>query len=607
MKVICDCQLLSQIDDFELLTFSNLKNAFITHLINFNYKVIKCYKLVFNKNNYKNLGTIFLFIIIIISVICLIVYIKYHNIEPVKNALKKFQPQQNNYKEERNELNSEMKEIEDNDEINNEIENKKKNSIELNKSPEKIRKLGTIKERKSIHKSNNLIPIISRPKSSFMQKNISNKNIKDQSPSQINSISITKQLLSPTSSNNLIIQTNQSSSSNINVMNSNTNNTINTNSTNVNNEISLSRSNIPLNSNRNRRNSFLLLNDDKNKFFIKKHHTKLKIEEKKENEKNHDKFNQGGFKLLNKPYLYVKFFIELNCFLIIFLGILMFEILTSKKNNRMFKSIVQTRNNIFQQFNFVCEMFIIYILSVLNNKEIIIPYIGNDLSYYCDETLKYKDNPLKNVYDFLNLCYPEIKEGVDNISLGKIESKLENTRKFLLQINSNDFCNSYSNFLYQNTLDSTIPDLTYLHDLDLNDLINECQNVGNVFNIKGLTTAFDTIIQVISYEYKDFILDKNRTEKSNLERLNNVYIQNIQVELERVLRKVTICYYIVFNWDYNNIEKKIINDKKWIYSLMVFVIVIIAFLYTYNIYIFSEDLKKLQFFKDCIVNSILFL
>ena len=74
MKVICDCQLLSQIDDFELLTFSNLKNAFITHLINFNYKVIKCYKLVFNKNNYKNLGTIFLFIIII-SVICLIFYI----------------------------------------------------------------------------------------------------------------------------------------------------------------------------------------------------------------------------------------------------------------------------------------------------------------------------------------------------------------------------------------------------------------------------------------------------------------------------------------------------------------------------------------------------
>ena len=29
MKVICDCQHLSQIDDFESLSFSNLKNAFI--------------------------------------------------------------------------------------------------------------------------------------------------------------------------------------------------------------------------------------------------------------------------------------------------------------------------------------------------------------------------------------------------------------------------------------------------------------------------------------------------------------------------------------------------------------------------------------------------
>ena len=494
---------------------------------------------------------------------------------------------------------------------NNEImesESKKRDSIEQKTPSEKIKRVGSIKERKSTKNLNNLTPIILRPKSSFMKKNTSTKKSKDHLLIPPSSISITKQLMSPTSSNNLMIQTNQSSLNNTNATNTNTNNTLNTNSTNVNNEISLTKSITPLNSIRNRRNSFVLLNEEKNRLVFKRHHTKIKNKEKKdEEEEEHNKFNQGGFKLLNKPYLYVKFFIELNCFLIIFLGILMFEILTSKKNNRMFKSIVQTRNNIFQQFNFVCEMFIIYILSVLNNKEIIIPYIGNDLSYYCDETLKYKDNPLKNVYDFLNLCYPEIKEGVDNISLGKIESKLENTRKFLLQINSNDFCNSYSNFLYQNTLDSTIPDLTYLHDLDLNDLINECQNVGNVFNTKGLTTAFDTIIQVISYEYKDFILDKNRTEKSNLERLNNVYIQNIQVELERVLRKVTICYYIVFNWDYNNIEKKIINDKKWIYSLMVFVIVIIAFLYTYNIYIFSEDLKKLQFFKDCIVNSILFL
>ena len=44
----------------------------------------------------------------------------------VKNALKQFQPQQNNYEEGRIESNSEMNEIKDNDEINNEIENDKK-------------------------------------------------------------------------------------------------------------------------------------------------------------------------------------------------------------------------------------------------------------------------------------------------------------------------------------------------------------------------------------------------------------------------------------------------------------------------------------------------
>ena len=96
MKVVCDCNSLSQIDDFEVLSFLNLKNAFLTHLINFNYKVIKCYNLVFNKNNYKNLGTIFIFMITILSIICSILYIKYHNMEPVKNALKKLEPKDKN-------------------------------------------------------------------------------------------------------------------------------------------------------------------------------------------------------------------------------------------------------------------------------------------------------------------------------------------------------------------------------------------------------------------------------------------------------------------------------------------------------------------------------
>ena len=58
---------------------------------------------------------------------CLL-YIKYHKIEPIKNALKQFQPQQKNYNEERIESNSQMKEIKNNNEINNEIESKKNNN-----------------------------------------------------------------------------------------------------------------------------------------------------------------------------------------------------------------------------------------------------------------------------------------------------------------------------------------------------------------------------------------------------------------------------------------------------------------------------------------------
>ena len=128
VKVVCNCNLLSDFDNFELLSFSNLKNAFVTHLFNYNYKIIKCYKLVFDAGNYDNVGTIFIFISIIISIICTFLYIKYHNIEPVKKSLEKFQPQNNN-NEERIDSISRMKKIDDNGEKNNNIEkNKFKNN-----------------------------------------------------------------------------------------------------------------------------------------------------------------------------------------------------------------------------------------------------------------------------------------------------------------------------------------------------------------------------------------------------------------------------------------------------------------------------------------------
>ena len=161
-------------------------------------------------------------------------------------------------------------------------------------------------------------------------------------------------------------------------------------------------------------------------------------------------------------------------------------------------------------------MFIIYILSIISNKEIVISYIGNELSYFCDESLQYKNIVEKNVYHYLTLCYPKIKEGVDNITLGKINKKLKYTRQFHLQLNSENFCSNYSKFLYENNQDSSNPDLTYLHDIDIKELFEECNNIGNGLNSKGLTTAFETIIQILSSQYKDFILDSNRTDISNL-------------------------------------------------------------------------------------------
>ena len=272
----------------------------------------------------------------------------------------------------------------------------------------------------------------------------------------------------------------------------------------------------------------------------------------------------------------------------------------------MFKSVILTRNEIFQQFNIVSEMFAIYFVSILNDREVIITHFGNELSYSCDKAFKSNNIPEKNIFNLLSLCYPYIKEGVDNITLGKINNKLKYTKNFHLKMNSKNFCKEYTDFLIKNSKDKSITDLSYLQDLETDKILYECESIGNGFNSKGLTNAFEIIVQVLSNQYKDFISDSNRTEKSNLERINNIYMQNTQVEIERVLRKVIICYYIVFNWDFNNIQTNVIRNKTLIYIAMFIIIITSVVIYTYNVDIFTKKLKQIQFFNECLWNTILF-
>ena len=92
VKVVCNCQPISEIEEFNLLSFNKLKNAFISNIFSFNFRIIKCYKLVFDIGNYDNVGTIFILIFIIISIVCVILYYKYHNMQPVKKTLETLQP-----------------------------------------------------------------------------------------------------------------------------------------------------------------------------------------------------------------------------------------------------------------------------------------------------------------------------------------------------------------------------------------------------------------------------------------------------------------------------------------------------------------------------------
>ena len=383
---------------------------------------------------------------------------------------------------------------------------------------------------------------------------------------------------------------------------------VTTNQTEQSNNSTLNKSSVPLNESSNRTNAsgkstLKLINKSPRKRNKKNNNENNNV--KSNNSNNKYIIGQSGFKLLQKPYLHLYFFFTLIPMIIIFIVISSIQIIYSVQVKKKLEKIIDIENFFFEDLNYISEFVILYDLSILYNEEITIEYSGTKYSLNCDKFKKvYSNNEKIKLYELLIMCYPEKKKEVDKIIYEK--TNLKNVKNYLNKINSNEFCEYYAKFIYENKYDPSFPSLIYLDVEEENNLYNECINIGGNLNSKGFKTAKETIFQIMVDFYNDFKKDNNRTELSNYERVNNEYILFFQNEVSRIIRKVALGYMIVFSRDLTSFKNSTVQNELLLMCAIFFSSFIVGFIYIFNVKKACRELSYVEFFNDCVLNTIIF-
>ena len=416
---------------------------------------------------------------------------------------------------------------------------------------------------------------------------------------------------------------NASSTKNLEIVNNNFNNSLNKNNisnyttkSNANLISSTGRSDLGLlninNINNNSINSYSSStnnnnathnNENNNIISPRKKNTKMK-EKKTENKEEKKVLNNSGHKILFKPILYFCFLIELLICLILFMLIAGVRIFISKYNINMLKEIAKNRDDIFGIFNYITQILIDYEFSLLYNKELIINYTNINNAISCTEM---DDGKIERyVFQDLNKCFSNLYHSGEQIISGKLNKNLKLFRKYFLSINENDFCKNHANFFIEYRNKKKTPQLSYLNLTTYDTLYNECYYLGGGLNKKGVMTAISSIFDNLITYNNEFVNDHNKTEEKNLKRFNDNYILGVQVEVSRIFRKITLCLYIAFLYDFDDIRKNILMKEIILFIIQIILVIFLLFVYNININKFYKDIERIEFFSDCMINTLLF-
>ena len=92
----------------------------------------------------------------------------------------------------------------------------------------------------------------------------------------------------------------------------------------------------------------------------------------------------------------------------------------------------------------------------------------------------------------------------------------------------------------------------------------------------------------------------------HITRFNDNHTLSVQIEVSRVFRKITLCLYISFLWDFDDIKKNMLIKERVLFIIQIISIILLLFVYNININKFYKDIERIEFFSDCVINTLLF-
>ena len=315
-------------------------------------------------------------------------------------------------------------------------------------------------------------------------------------------------------------------------------------------------------------------------------------------------FDNSGHKLVNYPvfYLTIRIILPILCLIFIAISFIDLNVTNSLKKNT--ESFLNDENIIFFTLYFIIQLIHIHIFSILKNENLIANYNGTYYISFCNEIDYIRDQSEHNMFNEIITCFPNYLTQFMGIINGNINTKLSNSKRYFNKIQDSNFC---YNFI-ENLRDSKdyFGEMYVMQYLNLDELLDKCNTIGNKFNSKGINNIVGSIYSEIVSLHYDFLNNNNRTENDNFNYINNENLLILQDEVKYIFFYLPLTFVKVFDEDYHK-YKDLIVQIIFIFIIADFVMILI--IDVINLLIFKNLIKReknIIEFTERLANSIIF-
>ena len=268
-----------------------------------------------------------------------------------------------------------------------------------------------------------------------------------------------------------------------------------------------------------------------------------------------------------------------------------------------YQSITLLRSNYFH------EVLLCYQMIVLNNAPLYFEYKSGGYLNHSKESYYLNSFEVHDVFNETLARYNLLSDIFETIVTDISSSAFQKTLiKFEMKLRQAGACEDIVLFLDENKSVLNLKLFVSLINQEPESLIKRCQLIGGGYNRKGIRTAFSSLVNYVTDNYRDFIAKgNNRDNEYNYNIFQEPTIQTYQVETNRMLELLFFNYQIAIVIDYNN-RYKTLRLLNTIYLIgVIFILIILCWIYLdkFTTYYVKMD-DSIEKVKNIVISTIIY-